>query len=301
MFDDQVKHTDSSTARIRLSQAGVVAALLVLLAVLGVATYAWFTSNSKVNTNSVAVHSDDSELVVELGNASTGSWSSSGDVAFSTNSPSDLTLYPVSTFDLSGFAECPYTSAEGTAVHFEQAEDGQHFYHGWVDVRASVTGSGASKAPGTVALYLADTLVPSGASADLLKAARVGLKLSQNGQVVKTAYFPLDTASGSHTSEHPATAPQLPGYQDGMLLGWVNGSLACANDGAEDYSTYLMGTGESATRPASALANLNQGETYRLDVYYYIEGTDVDSANYLYGDTGILHVQLFAVLDGQEG
>ena len=292
---------DSYSARIRLSQAGIVAALLVLLAVLGAATYAWFTSNAKVNTNSVAVDSDSCELVVVLGDASSGTWSSSGEVAFSTNSPSDLTLYPVSTFDLSGFAECPYTSADGSAVHFEQAEDGQHFYHGWVDMRASVSGSGASKATGTVALYLADTLAPSGASVDLLKAARVGLKLSKNGQVVKTAYFPLDTTPGSHTSEHPATSPQLPGYQDGMLLGWANGSLACANDAAEDYTSYLMGSGESATRPAKVLANLEQGETYRLDVYYYIEGTDADSANYLYGDTGILHMQLFAVLDGQEG
>ncbi len=287
--------------RVRLSQAGIIAALLVLLATLGVATYAWFTSNAKVNTNSIVVRSDSSELVIELGDAASGSWSSTGDVALFANSPDGLVLYPVSTFDLNGFVECPNNAADGSASYFEQAEDGQHFYHGWIDVRASVTGTGASKASGTVALYLGDTLAPAGANADLLKAARVGLKISKGGQVLKTVYFPLDSTPGSHTSEHPATSPQLSGYEDGMLLGWVNGALACAPDAAEDFSDYLMGTGESAVRPARVLANLEQGETYRLDVYYYIEGTDADSADYLYGDAGILHVQLFGALDGQEG
>ncbi len=287
--------------RIRFSQAGIIAALLLLAASLGVATYAWFTSNAKVNTNSVAVRSDDSELVVELGDASADSWSSSGDVALSTNSSDELVLYPVSTFDLSGFAECANNASDGSAVYFEQAEDGQHFYHGWIDMRAIVSGSGADKASGTVALYLGDTLVPDGANAELLKAARVGLKISQNGQVAKTVYFPLDASEGSHRAEHPATSPNLSGYEDGMLLGWSNGALACATDAAEDFTEYLMGSGESATRPASALAYLEQGQSYRLDVYYYIEGTDLDSADYLYEDTGIMHLQLFAVLDGQVG
>ncbi len=285
----------------RLAQTGIIAALLVIAAVAGVATYAWFTSNAKVSTNSVAVRSDSSELVVELGDADASSWSSAGDVALSTSSPADLVLYPVSTFDLSGFAECASNAADGSATSFKQAEDGQHFYHGWVDVRASVTGTGADRASGAVTLYLADTLAPEGANADLLKAARVGLKVSRGGQVLKTAYFPLDSTPGTHTSEHPATAPQLDGYEDGMLLGWENGALACAADAAEDFTAYLMDADESATRPASTIANLELGQTYRLDVYYYIEGTDADSADYLYGDTGILHLQLFAVLDGQEG
>lgn len=287
--------------RIRFSQFGIAAALLVLAAALSVATYAWFTSNAKVNTNSVAVRSDDSELVVELGDASSGTWSSSGDASLSTNSPDELVLYPVSTFDLSGFAECANNALDGSAVYFEQAEDGQHFYHGWVDIRASVSGAGASKASGVVALYLGDTLAPADANADLLKAARVGLKISHSGQVIKTAYFPLDESAGEHRAEHPATNPGIAGYEDGMLLGWSNGALACAADGAEDFTTYLMGSEESASRPANALTYLEQGETYHLDVYYYIEGTDADSADYLYEDVGIMHLQLFAVLDGQVG
>ena len=61
-----------------------------------------------------------------------------------------------------------------------------------------------------------------------------------------------------------------------------------------------MGADESATRPQNALLAMDLGQTYRLDAYYYIEGTDQDSADYLYNDAGILHVNLFAVLDGQE-
>lgn len=283
----------------RLRRVSIVVALIALVAALGAATYAWFTNNAAVNTNSVSVHSNDSRLMVELGDAASGAWSSAGDVAFSSNSPDSLTLYPVSTFDLSGFAECTHNDASGQAIHFEQAQDGQHFYHGWIDLRASVTGSGAAQATGPVSLYLADSLAPAGADPELLRAARVGLKFSQNRRVVKTCYFALDAADGGHRAEHPATVPGLDGYADGMLLGWENGALACAPDGVEDASSYTMGADESATRPQNALLSLNQGEQYRLDVYYYIEGTDPDSADYLYGNVGILHVNLFAVLDGQ--
>ena len=169
-------------------QVGIVVALFVLLAALGVATYAWFTNNAAVNTNSVSVHSDDSSLVVDLGDAASGSWSSSGDVALSSNSPDPLTLYPVSTFDLNGFAECTHNNDAGEAVHFEQAADGEHFYHGWIDLRARAIGSGAGNATGAVNLYLGDSLVPSDADPELLRAARVGLKFSRAGQVVKTCY-----------------------------------------------------------------------------------------------------------------
>lgn len=290
---------EQTKAKTKLTQAGTAFVLLVIAAVLVAATYAWFTSNATVNTNSVSVRSDDSRLVLELGDASANRWTQDGDVAFSSNSPSPLTLYPVSTFDLNGFAECTRTNEAGQAVHFKQAEDGQHYYHGWVDMRANVVGSGASKATGTVNLYLGDTLAPVGADAELLKATRVGIKLSRNGEVVKSRIFTLDNSAGSHRAEHPATVPGLAGYSDGMLLGWRNGALACANDNSQDYSTYVMQSGESATRPQNTLLSLDPGATYRLDVYYYIEGTDLDSADYLYNDTGILHVNLFAVLDGQ--
>ena len=288
------------TRHIRRTKAAIIAMIAVIVLVLGVATYAWFTSNMAVNTNSVSVHSDDSRLVVEMGDADSNSWTSSGDAALSTNSPDNLVLYPVSTFDLSGFAQCTHTDGDGNAAYFKQAEDGQVFYHGWTDLRASVTGAGADKATGRVSLYLSDSLVPDGADPELLRATRVGLKLSRDGDVVKTCYFSLDDSAGGHRDEHPATRPSnLPDYSDGMLLGWQNDSLACANDGVEDFRSYLMGADDSATRPQNTLATLDQDATYRLDVYYYIEGTDADSADYLYGDIGILHLGLFAVLDGQ--
>lgn len=290
---------NATKAKLRLSQTGAVLVCLVIVAVLVAATYAWFTSNAAVNTNSVSVHSDESKLVVELGDAQANRWTQDGDVAFSSNSPNPLTLYPVSTFDLNGFAECTRTDDSGRAVHFSQAEDGQHFYHGWIDIRANLVGSGAAKASGTVNLYLGDTLAPEGADPELLKATRVGLKLSRNGEVLQSRYFTLDDTPGMHRAEHPATAPSLAGYSNGMLLGWRNGALACANDNAQNFSSYVMQGGENATRPQNTLLSLDPGTTYRLDVYYYIEGTDPDSADYLYNDTGILHVNLFAVLDGQ--
>ena len=255
----------------------------------------------KVNTNSVSVHSDTSKLVLELGDAGRGSWSQQGDASLASNANGAVTLYPVSTFDLNGFAACAQNNSNGDATVFEQAKDnGSAFYHGWIDLRPAITGTGANKVKGKVNLYLAESLVPQGADAELLRAARVGIKISSGSQVLATNIFELDSSDGGHRGEHPATAPAgLAGYTEGMLLGWQNGQLACGANVTQDPATFTLDTSETAERPQNSLATLALGQTYRLDIYYYIEGTDPDSADYLHQDPGTLHLALFATLDGE--
>ena len=294
--------TDAAARRhARRARAYIALVMVALAATLGVATYAWFTSNMKVNTNSVSVHSDTSKLLLELGDASRGSWSQQGDVSLVSNASGTVTLYPVSTFDLNGFAACAQNNSAGDASVFEQAKDnGSAYYHGWIDLRPTITGTGASKVKGKVSLYLAESLVPQGTDAELLCAARVGIKISSGNQVLATNIFELDSSDGGHRGEHPTTAPTgLAGYTDGMLLGWQNGQLACGADVKQDPAAFTLDTSETATRPQNALATLTLGQTYRLDIYYYIEGTDPDSASYLYQDPGTLHLALFATLDGE--
>lgn len=293
--------TSAARRHARRARAYIVLVMVALAATLGAATYAWFTSNMKVNTNSVSVHSDTSKLLLELGDASRGSWSQQGDVSLVSNASGTVTLYPVSTFDLNGFAACAQNNSAGDASVFEQAKDnGSAYYHGWIDLRPTITGMGASKVKGKVSLYLAESLVPQGTDAELLRAARVGIKISSGNQVLATNIFELDSSDGGHRGEHPATAPAgLAGYTDGMLLGWQNGQLACGADVKQDPAAFTLDTSETATRPQNALATLALGQAYRLDIYYYIEGTDPDSADYLHQDSGTLHLALFATLDGE--
>ena len=278
-----------------------ILSLLLLLVIATGATYAWFTNNMKVNTNSVSVHSDTSKLVLELGDADRGSWSQQGDASLASTANGAVTLYPVSTFDLNGFAACAQNNSAGDATVFEQAKDnGSAFYHGWIDLRPTITGTGASKVAGKVNLYLAESLAPQGADAELLRAARVGIKISSGNQVLATNIFELDSSDSGHRGEHPTTAPAgLAGYADGMLLGWQNSQLACGTNVTQDPAAFTLDTSETATRPQNTLATLALGQTYRLDIYYYIEGTDPDSADYLYQDPGTLHLALFATLDGE--
>ena len=285
----------------RRARAYIALVMVALAATLGAATYAWFTSNMKVNTNSVSVHSDTSKLVLELGDADAGNWSQAGDASLSSTANGSAALYPVSTFDLNGFAACAQNNADGDATVFEQAKDnGSAYYHGWIDVRPTITGTGASKVKGRVSLYLAESLVPQGADAALLRAARVGIKISSGGQVLATNIFELDSSDSGHRGEHPTTAPAgLAGYTDGMLLGWQNGQLACGADVKQDPAAFTLDASETAVRPQNALATLALGQAYRLDIYYYIEGTDPDSADYLHQDSGTLHLALFATLDGE--
>ena len=294
--------TDAAARRhARRARAYIALVMVALAATLGAATYAWFTSNMKVNTNSVSVHSDTSKLVLELGDADAGSWSQQGDASLASTASGAATLYPVSTFDLNGFAACAQNNSSGDATVFEQAKDnGSAYYHGWIDLRPTITGTGASKVKGKVSLYLAESLVPQGADAELLRAARVGIKISNGSQVLATNIFELDGSDSGHRGEHPTTAPAgLAGYTDGMLLGWQNGQLACGADVKQDPAAFTLDASETAARPQNALATLALGQTYRLDIYYYIEGTDPDSADYLHQDPGTLHLALFATLDGE--
>lgn len=185
----ECSHLEGVVTRRRAHRARAYIALVMvaLAATLGVATYAWFTNNMKVNTNSVSVHSDTSKLVLELGDADRSSWSQQGDVSLISTASGAVTLYPVSTFDLKGFAACAQNNSAGDATVFEQAKDnGSAFYHGWIDLRPTITGTGASKVRGKVNLYLAESLVPQGADAELLRAARVGIKISSGNQVLAT-------------------------------------------------------------------------------------------------------------------
>ena len=50
----------------------------------------------------------------------------------------------------------------------------------------------------------------------------------------------------------------------------------------QDPAAFTLDTSEIAARPQNTLATLGLGQTYRLDIYYYIEGTDPDSADYLH-------------------
>lgn len=294
--------SDSAARRhARRAHAHIVLVMVALAATLSAATYAWFTSNMKVNTNSVSVHSDTSKLVLELGDADRGSWSQQGDASLASTANGAVTLYPVSTFDLNGFAACAQNNSNGDATVFEQAKDnGSAFYHGWIDLRPTITGTGANKVKGKVSLYLAESLVPQGADAELLRAARVGIKISSGSQVLATNIFELDSSDSGHRGEHPMTVPAgLAGYADGMLLGWQNGQLACGANVTQDPAAFTLDAGETSERPQNSLATLALGQTYRLDIYYYIEGTDPDSADYLHQDPGTLHLALFATLDGE--
>lgn len=297
----QVLEGTAACRHARRAHACIVLVMVALAATLGAATYAWFTNNMKVNTNSVSVHSDTSKLVLELGDADAGSWSQQGDASLASTASGAVTLYPVSTFDLNGFAACAQNNSAGDATVFERAKDnGSAFYHGWIDLRPTITGTGANKVKGKVSLYLAESLVPQGADAELLRAARVGIKISSGSQVLATNIFELDSSDSGHRGEHPMTVPAgLAGYADGMLLGWQNGQLACGANVTQDPAAFTLDAGETAERPQNSLATLALGQAYRLDIYYYIEGTDPDSADYLHQDPGTLHLALFATLDGE--
>ncbi|MEI2999167.1 MAG: hypothetical protein V8T51_08195 [Senegalimassilia faecalis] len=109
-------------------------------------------------------------------------------------------------------------------------------------------------------LYLADSLAPQGADPELLKATRVGLKLSRVRAGAAKLLLHVGRLGWRASLGAPRNRTLASGYSDGMLLGWQNGALACANDNALDYTAYLMDADESATRPQNALLAMDLGQ-----------------------------------------
>ena len=69
-------------------------------------------------------------------------------------------------------------------------------------------------------MYLAESLVPQGANAELLRAARVGIKISSGNQVLATNIFELDIPTAAIAASIPRP-PRLALPATPMACSWA--------------------------------------------------------------------------------
>ena len=154
--------------------------IILILFVVVFFTYAWFTSNRAVSTNTVTARTDEENLELHLSST------------FRDSQPASITqvnktdaeyLIPVSTNDLQNFVYSPFTDS-GMASSFERVQNEEYYYHGRVYIRA--VGEGMDDGS-TMKLYLdqSDGILGQKVSGQMLNAARLGLVFDENYSSVK--------------------------------------------------------------------------------------------------------------------
>ena len=122
--------------RIWFLSVTTIAALLALSA----ATYAWFTSNRQVSTNTASARTGEETLELQVSSIGGGGFRSEENATIrQVNSQSQDRLMPVSTADLVNFVYAPSTNG-GMASSFKKVEKEEYLYHGRLYLRAEGAG-----------------------------------------------------------------------------------------------------------------------------------------------------------------
>ena len=253
------------------------AAAVLTAATLTAATYAWFTSNRKVETEKVTSRTGTNNVELQI--------SRTGGAAFSPQKDGDgiyyaplkgseelpfaqeLVLMPVSTADLRTFV-CNTMTNNGYAEVFSKTTDESLYYHDTVYLRA--TGDDTLPEGAKMALYLdniegAPIVGPEGGA--ILTAARLGLRFSDGSFKILT----LSDVNEGEGNTRPGGVPLESGQ---VLTADADGKAIPAADPAVPLTdVQIPSDGGGAKQP---IAELTINEIYTLDIYFYLEGCDPD-------------------------
>ena len=262
---DSRKHVNTSFLTIMV--------LVISLLVLAGATYAWFTSNRTVYTDRVTSKTDSKDVRLLL--------SRYGGAAFAGSDVVDIkplagdaneALMPVSTADLKTFVFL--RAGDATTSKFGVAQDESYYYHETIYIKAEAEGMDPNS---RLALYLnnTDPLVKADNYSLLLNAARLGLVFNDSDPMI---FYLSEDSNTDHGGER-INNTFIDGVRaaEGNVVVPEGNSFRVVPDPATALSEIAIGSGDvSAVEP---IAYLEFGEVYKLDIYFYIEGTDPDCSD----------------------
>ena len=270
------------------------ASALLVLSLLSVSTYAWFTANRLVDTNRISTVSGTENLELQV-SADGVTFSAESGIA-QVNATVSTKLMPVSTADLNTFVYNPFTDS-GHATSFTVVSGEEYYYHGRVYIRAVAEGQDLT---GRIGLYLDQSqtgggVLASAASGQLLNAARLGLVLGGNANT--SLIFRLSDSQNGAGERDLNT--YLGGVQlsEGQVIDGSGGTFRAVQDPARALSDYEVSmNGAVATLPAQPIAYLELNTVYPLDVYFYLEGCDPDCTDSIGLDGADLHLAFYGIL-----
>lgn len=241
----------------------VVAAawMLVLVAALSAATYAWFSNSRYTNVTPVAHTVSDESSDLQIGLSANGPWDTTAALA-----AADKTLYPISTADLSRFWRGTFQNAAGITTDYADctAQLDDYALSGTLYLK----GSGSAL---NVYLYQGQMSVTS--DPQLLAALRLGLVITTPSGTQTHIFTCDDLGSTAGATSRRTTA------QDGVVVAAGASGWTYAADPARAINAYSMdGTGDTPTARAGAtpICTLAANEVASVRYVVYMEGCDAN-------------------------
>ena len=245
----------------RRRMVAAAAWMLVLVAALSVATYAWFSNSRYTNVTPVAHTVSDEGSDLQIGLSANGPWDTTATLA-----AADKTLYPISTADLSSFWRGTFQNAAGITTHFADctAQLDDYALSGTLYLKGNDSAL-------NVYLYQGQMSVTS--DPQLLAALRLGLVITtQSG--TQTHIFTCDDLGNTAGATSRRTTAQ-----DGVVVAGGASGWAYTADPARAISAYSMdGAGDTPTARAGAtpICTLAANEVASAHYVVYMEGCDAN-------------------------
>ncbi len=278
---------------------GVLLMLIIVLVALTAATYAWFSSNRVVDTDTVQTRSGTTTLELQVSSQG-GDGFNGADVSniVQVNATSSDELFPVSTADLKTFVYNSTTVGD-MASGFVTVKDEKRYYHGRIYLKAAAEGQPQGS---TMALYLDESEAAGGAlltetSGQLSHAARLGLTFDGANAVI----FYLSDKTNAQAERVQNTSLNGALLEEGQVLDGSSGTVRAVKDPAVALASYtIVMEGDNTILPDKPLLNMELNKIYPVDIYFYLEGCDPDCSDAISYDGVDLHLAFYGVLTGTE-
>ncbi|MDO4487477.1 MAG: hypothetical protein Q4B67_00100 [Eubacteriales bacterium] len=249
--------------------------MVILAVVISASTYAWFTSNTNVNTTHANVHVAVKELQLELGESEADlrpMTEAEGLDIPQVNQANLEKLMPVSTSDLEGFVySTGSVTSEGGDVYassFSLDEEEKYYFHGEFYMRALAERQSENA---KMALYFSTPIGGDETQGDAFNSARVGFKFDDG----LTRIFRVSEGESGVRTNNTYVEGAL--ADENSVLNWNGGGVSVVEDPSLEMARYIVGSEYTdGTLPEEPICYLELNRVYKVDVYYYMEGCDPD-------------------------
>ncbi|MBR1852613.1 MAG: hypothetical protein IJ794_05635 [Lachnospiraceae bacterium] len=258
------------------------------------ATYAWFSSNSVVQTDYVTGRADTDTVELQVSSSGGGSFAAQEQAAISqVNETSVEQLLPVSTADLENFVFCAGT-VEDAAVNFVKVENEKYYYHGRIYLRAVAEGHSENA---KLRLYLDNADESGGAlfqnmQGYMANAARLGLAFDGgNRHILRVSEYSNPEANRTFNTVLNGST-----LGDGQVIDSSGSSLDAVDDPSEALAVYTIGAEGVTDNSVKPLVTMNLNQIYEVDIYFYMEGCDPDCSDVAQLDALDFHLSFYGIL-----
>ena len=265
----------------------LIVALIMLLFSLAAGTYAWFTSNRKVDTSRATAKSGTANVELQISSYGGDDFVSSDRAQIvQVNTADGEYLLPVTTADCKTFSQA-VAFENGYAVSFKKLENEENIYHGRIYIRALAAGDFAGK---KMYLYLDESEKPINEQLGGIwnKAARLGLSFDGGSAIIlrgeENTTFTGNTKIDGNILDH------------GKVVAYRKGSFVRADDPSVNIADCVINT-ESMQGAVMPLAEIEMNKIYSLDIFVYLEGCDPDCDDSASFSQGNLNLAFYGIVN----